>query len=464
MDFLVTIDQFDGPLDLLLHLIKENKLELMDLDMDVLATQYIEYIHAMQDIHLIIASEYLVELATMIEYKSRKLLPREEVVVEEEYEEDTRDQLVERLIEYQRFKEASNTLRKEYDNRQQQFTRPVASVVEDWKVPVEMNELEQQSPYELMKAMNRVLNRMKIVKPYETKITIKEISLEERLEQVKEKFKDRTDPIPFEEVYKDCATKHVVIVTFLSILDLIHQKWMTFTIDEDDNIWLYVYQHHPEFEEVAPVSQDTTYAMNMSQEDSVVVLKETVEEKTEDILDEIEIPSELEKKEEIIEEPSFEQEILVIEGEEDPSVLEEIVEESLENNETPSFEQEIIVSESEEEPSVLEEKDEVVEVQLEPSEETSFDEIEEVEEPSEMNEKSFFQRLFGTDFTIWICLGIVLSCGLLLLYLLWLKKDKEKELKEEVEKIIPIKKNSKKEIQKKLSKINDKLIEFNRKY
>ena len=74
MKFTVTIDQFEGPLDLMLHLIKENKLDLFDLDMNVLTTQYIEFIHQMKNLHLEIASEYLSELASLIEYKSKKLL------------------------------------------------------------------------------------------------------------------------------------------------------------------------------------------------------------------------------------------------------------------------------------------------------------------------------------------------------------------------------------------------------
>ena len=121
MDFLITLDQFEGPLDLMLHLIKENKLDLFDLDMNVLATQYIEYIHTMQNMHLEVASEYLSELASLIAYKSKKLLPRETVEVIEEYEEDQRDQLVARLLEYQRYKEVSLALKDGYDQRQLQF-------------------------------------------------------------------------------------------------------------------------------------------------------------------------------------------------------------------------------------------------------------------------------------------------------------------------------------------------------
>ena len=162
MDFLITLDQFEGPLDLMLHLIKENKLDLFDLDMNVLATQYIDYIHAMQNMHLEVASEYLSELASLIAYKSKKLLPRETVEVEEEYEEDQRDQLVARLLEYQRYKEVSLALKEDYEQRQLHFSRPVSSLVEEWKVPVESDTLEAQSPYDLMKAMRNGIVRMEL--------------------------------------------------------------------------------------------------------------------------------------------------------------------------------------------------------------------------------------------------------------------------------------------------------------
>ena len=94
MAFSITIEQFEGPLDLMLHLIKDNKLDLFDLDMDVLTDQYLSYLNSMEELHLEVASEYLSELAGLLEYKSKKLLPREKVEIEEEYEEDQRERLI----------------------------------------------------------------------------------------------------------------------------------------------------------------------------------------------------------------------------------------------------------------------------------------------------------------------------------------------------------------------------------
>lgn len=239
MKFCVSIEQFDGPLDLMLHLVKENKLDLFDLDMDVLATQYIDFIHEMQILHLEVASEYLEELASLIEYKSRKLLPREKVEVEEEYEEDKRDQLVNRLLEYQKYKEVSQTLKSDFDLRQQHFTRPAASLIDHWQRSVEQGPLQDQSVYELMRAMERVIKRQRILQPYETKVTIKELSVEERVDQVKARMENVDTSVSFDTLCQDCTDLHMIIVTFLAILDLIHQKWLIYLHkEEDDSIWV----------------------------------------------------------------------------------------------------------------------------------------------------------------------------------------------------------------------------------
>ena len=132
MHFSVAISEFEGPLDLMYHLIKENKLDLFDLDMDVLSEQYLAYLNQMEEMHLDIASEFLTELAGLLEYKSKKLLPKEKVEIEEEYEEDHRDKLVKRLLEYQRYKEASESLKPLYEERQLSYTKPLSNETQQW--------------------------------------------------------------------------------------------------------------------------------------------------------------------------------------------------------------------------------------------------------------------------------------------------------------------------------------------
>lgn len=237
MAFEITIDQFEGPLDLMLHLIKENKLDLFDLDMNTLTDQYLGYLTTMEAMHLEVASEFLAELAGLIEYKSKKLLPREKVEITEDYEEDQREKLVQRLLEYQRYKEVSEQFQKQYEDRQRLMSKPLSEETSKW-MNIVVEEDIKGSPYDLVKAMHKVLRRLALSQPYETKMTIKELSLDERVVQIKERLKHWTGKMNFEELCSDCSDLHMVIVTFLSILDLIKHREITFDVDENDVIWI----------------------------------------------------------------------------------------------------------------------------------------------------------------------------------------------------------------------------------
>ena len=237
MAFTIMIDQFEGPLDLMLHLIKDNKLDLFDLDMNILTDQYLQYLNAMESMHLEVASEYLAELAGLLEYKSKKLLPREKVVIEEEYEEDQREKLVKRLLEYQRYKEVSAQFEQKYEERQLMMSKPISEETNKWVHTVTEAEIDG-NPYDLIKAMNRVLRRMALSHPLETRMTVKELSLDERVVQIKKRLRDFVGKMSFEDLCSDCDSLHMVIVTFLSVLDLIKHKEITFTLDAEDVIWI----------------------------------------------------------------------------------------------------------------------------------------------------------------------------------------------------------------------------------
>lgn len=237
MAFTIMIDQFEGPLDLMLHLIKDNKMDLFDLDMNILTDQYLQYLNAMESMHLEVASEYLAELAGLLEYKSKKLLPREKVVIEEEYEEDQREKLVKRLLEYQRYKEVSAQFEQKYEERQLMMSKPISEETNKWVHTVTEAEIDG-NPYDLIKAMNRVLRRMALLHPLETRMTVKELSLDERVVQIKKRLRDFVGKMSFEDLCSDCDSLHMVIVTFLSVLDLIKHKEITFTLDAQDVIWI----------------------------------------------------------------------------------------------------------------------------------------------------------------------------------------------------------------------------------
>lgn len=236
MSFTVETTKFDGPLDLMLHLIKEQQLDIFDLDMEVLTDQYINYLQTMEKLELEIESEYLVELATLIEYKSKKLLPKKAEELEDDYEEDPKERIVRRLLEYQKYKEVSNELLEAFNQRQEQFAKPLSidsintnNLVDDQKL--------EGNPYDLLKAMTRVLRRMELSKPIETKLTAKEISTEDRILEIKSRLSTLPKTFNFENLVSDCHNVHEVIVTFLAILDMAKDHYLVFSTDDNDEIW-----------------------------------------------------------------------------------------------------------------------------------------------------------------------------------------------------------------------------------
>lgn len=236
MTFHITIDQFEGPLDLMLHLIKQHKLDLFDLDMQILSEQYVQYIMKMESLHLEIASEYLLELSHLLEYKSKKLLPKETVVIEEEYEEDHKEQLMRRLIEYQQFKQAKEVLAKQYEQRLLHMGKPVSEIVSVW-MQKEEQDILQGNVYDLMKSMQHMLRKVTLQKPKETSIMVKELSVEKRNQQLLQRL-HQAKKLSFQQLCNDCMHIQEVIVTFLSILDLIQHQHILYIQDEHQMIWV----------------------------------------------------------------------------------------------------------------------------------------------------------------------------------------------------------------------------------
>ena len=236
MGFEVETLKFEGPLDLMLHLIHEQQLDIFDLDMEVLTDQYIAYIHAMEQLELEVESEYLVELATLIEYKSKKLLPKKNDEADDDFE-DPKDRLVRRLLEYQKYKEVSKTLYDSYLDRQDQLSKPVSfNEIVKYSDNVEQEKLEGD-PYDLLKAMNKVLRRLQLSRPLDIKYTQKELSPEDRILQIKARLKELPETFSFDTLIDDCDDIHEYIVTFLAILDMAKDHYLVFTVDGNDNIW-----------------------------------------------------------------------------------------------------------------------------------------------------------------------------------------------------------------------------------
>ncbi len=223
MSYEVILDNFQGPLDLLLHLIKEKKMDLETLDLSEITDQYLEYINQMDVAQLEIMSEYLVVASTLIEMKSKMLLPREVVDIDDEYEEDPRKRLIQRLIEYKKYKDILDDLKKSYEFRKTMHTKSPSSM-NDYVVDTTDMIPVGLEVYDLLKAMQKMYQRKALTMPLQSKIARVEISIEDRSEEIKNFFRrNKNIKVSFEDLFDqvDCT---YFIVTFLAVLVLVKDK------------------------------------------------------------------------------------------------------------------------------------------------------------------------------------------------------------------------------------------------
>ncbi len=224
--FTITIEQFEGPLDLMLYLIKEKKLDLFDLDISQLITQYQLYLEHMQQQRFEIATEYLSELAGLIEYKSKKLIPTVKAEFDPEIQEEPLS-IVDRLLAYEQAKRISLILKDRYQKRMQHLTKP-ASTLEGFKTPIGGHKAA-----DLYRAFDKVMVRLKISQPFEVKTTNKELSISDRVNHLRRQIISLQPVFTLDELFATTHDVQELIVTFLAILDMIRLNELSFTIDDE---------------------------------------------------------------------------------------------------------------------------------------------------------------------------------------------------------------------------------------
>ncbi len=214
------LEVFEGPLDLLLHLIKENKMDIFDIEIESITKQYLDYIHKMKEQNLDIASAYLVMASELTLIKARMLLPRPKVDEEEVEEEDPREELVARLLEYQAYKEITKTLKENESKRQEIHTK----LPENINNYIEENTLitGEGSLDLLVDAFKKFLVRKSEEKPLSTKVTMKEITVSSRKLEIKSILK-KEKKVSFFKLFP-VSTKEYIVATFLAILDMARNK------------------------------------------------------------------------------------------------------------------------------------------------------------------------------------------------------------------------------------------------
>lgn len=223
------INDFEGPLDLLLHLIKKDNIDICDISISEITKQYLDYLEQMEKMDLNIASEYLALAAELIEMKSLVLLPKPEFS-DDNYEEDPRENLIKRLIEYKRIKESTPIFKELEEERKKLYTK-VASNMKQYQnndKPHDFGDVDLDS---LLTAFSKFLERKEEEKPLNTKITKKEYSVSKRSKEIKSLLKMKKK-VNFEELF-DITTKEYIVVTFLSILAL--AKKQELDIKQDNN-------------------------------------------------------------------------------------------------------------------------------------------------------------------------------------------------------------------------------------
>ena len=216
MSYRIKLDIFEGPLDLLLHLVKKNEVELSDIPVATITDQYLAYLGLLQQLDLDVAGEYLVMAATLLHLKSRLLLPGEETSEEEEGE-DPRAELARQLLEYQRFKEAAEML-----NRRDLLDRDVFA-----RAPLpDETDPEQDVVYDvslgdLLDALQDVLKRAAPEVVHE--VILERVSLRAQLCFVLDMLRERT-AVVFTDLFPSGVTRLQILVTFLAVLELVRTR------------------------------------------------------------------------------------------------------------------------------------------------------------------------------------------------------------------------------------------------
>lgn len=218
MSYKIKLEVFEGPLDLLLYLVKRDQLNIYDIPIARVTEQYLAYLELMKFLDLNIAGEFLVMAATLMQIKSKMLLPAEESAETEEEQLDPREELVRQLLEYERFKDIAEELRKKEQNQRDIFKRPK---VKESQIPAEAPAYFEASIFDLINAFSQALEETPKELFYD--IIKDEFTIEEKIHDILHLLLLRAT-VGLSELLSQAKNKIEIIVTFLAILELIRLK------------------------------------------------------------------------------------------------------------------------------------------------------------------------------------------------------------------------------------------------
>ncbi|KAF0851352.1 MAG: chromosome partitioning protein [Spiroplasma poulsonii] len=222
----VKLDNFSGPLDLLLHLVKEKEMDLFDIKLTEITDQFLAYIREMEQLNIEIASEYLTMASYLVETKTKLVLPKEEVEIDDNYEKDSRDELINRLLEYKKIKEVSQYFKDQHQEGIQYLSKPRTIIKGD---VVREEELPLSSKINIDKLTNsflKMLERINATKPLESNVVITEISPEEMADRIMFFLLNEDKEWLLEDLLSNFdLSLQVFVACFIALLDLArHQK------------------------------------------------------------------------------------------------------------------------------------------------------------------------------------------------------------------------------------------------
>ncbi|MCE0449193.1 segregation/condensation protein A [Brevibacillus sp. AF8] len=229
MAYSIKLDSFEGPLDLLLHLIDKAEVDIYDIPVAEITEQYLATIDKMQELQLDVASEFVVMAATLLSIKSKMLLPKKEEHVFQQFldmdvdEIDPREELVARLLEYKRYKMLAENLREMEIGRNQVFTRPAENLSP--YVREEDHTVSNVTLYDLINALEKLVKKTKGKEPM-TKVSRDEISIKDRMTEIRQAVRSG-GMVRFSELFTQGATRTEIVTTFLALLELMKAKHIT---------------------------------------------------------------------------------------------------------------------------------------------------------------------------------------------------------------------------------------------
>ncbi len=224
----IKVADFEGPFDLLLHLIKKNKMDIYNVEIYKITNQYLQYLDEMKEMDLEITSEFIVIAATLIEIKSKSLLPKAKV--EEENEEDIEKRLMQRLIEYRQIKAVSGFFKERYQNSGEIYSKKPEIIEEVKTAPNNDDIFKNLTLLDLYNIYNNVLehyyNKRNTVNVVQKKIYVDKFKVEDKMNELMDKFQSEKI-IKFRSIINESECKLETVVSFLALLELIKLRMIT---------------------------------------------------------------------------------------------------------------------------------------------------------------------------------------------------------------------------------------------